>query len=280
VEKVNEQEGFGIFASDADKVAIEQGAIKPEGFREFSGRQRAVRENRRIQRLNNSEGNATTSGPYQGEGSGDVGLSGGVTFEPNPEVLARYNKAGLNIPIVTKVDASTSAKAYSDDMAREMANHPFGPQVTIQEPDNLLDAKLFRTEFGGGFAIKPDGDVIGVFQGANAPPKTIYATLQLAIEQGGKKLDAFNTMLPDMYETVGFRPVSRVKWNDAYAPEGWNKETFGEYNNGEPDLVLFVYDKDYFGGVDIDDLPIFNSYDEAQKIQNQALKDLGGDDVR
>jgi hypothetical protein len=165
-------------------------------------------------------------------------------------------------------------------MASAMANHPYGKQVTIQEPDNLLDAKLFRTEFGGGFAIKPDGDVIGVFQGANAPPKTIYATLQLAIEQGGKKLDAFNTMLPDMYETVGFRPVSRVKWNDAYAPEGWNKETFGEYNNGEPDLVLFVYDKDYFGGVDIDDLPIFNSYDEAPKIQNQALKDLGGDDVR
>ena len=280
VEKVNEQEGFGIFASDADKVAIEQGTVKPTGFREFSARQRAVRENRRIQRLNNPEGDAKTSGPYQGEGTGDVGLSGGVTFEPNPEVLARYNKAGLNIPIVTKVDASTSAKAYSDDMSREMANHPLGPQVTIQNPDNLQDAKLYRTEFGGGFAIKPDGDVIGVFQGANAPPKTIYATLQLAIEQGGKKLDAFNTMLPDIYETVGFRPVSRVKWNDAYAPEGWNKETFGEYNNGEPDLVLFVYDKDYFGGVDIDDLPIFTSYDEAQKIQNQALKDLGGDDVR
>ena len=178
VEKVNEQEGFGIFASDADKVAIEQGTVKPTGFREFSARQRAVRENRRIQRLNNPEGDAKTSGPYQGEGTGDVGLSGGVTFEPNPEVLARYNKAGLNIPIVTKVDASTSAKAYSDDMSREMANHPLGPQVTIQNPDNLQDAKLYRTEFGGGFAIKPDGDVIGVFQGANAPTKTIYATSQ------------------------------------------------------------------------------------------------------
>ena len=44
VEKVNEQEGFGIFASDADKVAIEQGTVKPTGIREFSGRGGSVHE--------------------------------------------------------------------------------------------------------------------------------------------------------------------------------------------------------------------------------------------
>ena len=155
-----------------------------------------------------------------------------------------------------------------------MVDHPYGKQVTIQDPDNLLDAKLYRTEFGGGFAIKPDGDIIGVFQGANAPPKTSYAMIQLAVEQGGKKLDAFNTMLPRIYETLGFRPVSRVKWDDTQAPDGWNKETFAEYNNGEPDLVFFVYDPNYFGGVKIDELPIFTDYDEAQKIQTKALADL------
>ena len=278
VGKVNEQEGFGIRASDEDKVAIEQGTVSPEGFRGISARQRTVRDNRRLQQLNNPEGDAKTSGPYQEGSAGDAGLSGGITFSPNLGILERYNKAGLNIPVVNKVDPATSAKAYSDDMTTAMANHPLGPQVTIQNPENLQDAKLYRTEFGGGFAIKPDGDVIGVFQGANAPPKTIYATLQLAIQQGGKKLDAFNTMLPDIYETVGFKPVSKIAWDDTQAPDGWSKEKFAKYNNGEPDLVFFVYDPNYFGGVNIDDLPVSSSYDEAQSIQTKALGELGGDD--
>ena len=278
VEKVSGQEGFGILASDADKVAIEQGTIKPEGYREISSRQRAVRNDRRLQQLNNSESNGTSSGPYGGGSQANDGGIGGLTFEPNPEVLAKYNKAGLNIPIVKQVDASTSAQSYSTDMANAVSKHAYGLQVTIQKPEDLLDSKLFRTEHGGGFAIKTDGDIVGVFQAPNAPPKTIYATLQLAIQQGGKKLDAFNTMLPDIYETVGMKPVSRVKWNDAYAPEGWSKETFKKYNNGEPDLVLFVYDKNYYGGSTIDDLPIFDEYDDAQKIQTQSLKELGAND--
>jgi len=278
VGKVNEQKGFGIFASDEDKVAIEQGTISPEGFRGISARQRTVRDNRRLQLLNNPEGDGGSSKPYTRESETDDGRSGLLSFQPNPEVLSRYNKAGLNIPVVNQVDPKTSANSFSSDMASAMVDHFYGKQVTIQDPNNLLDAKLYRTEFGGGFAIKPDGDIIGVFQGANAPPKTSYAMIQLAVEQGGKKLDAFNTMLPRIYETLGFRPVSRVKWDDTQAPDGWNKETFAEYNNGEPDLVFFVYDPNYFGGAKIDELPIFTDYDEAQKIQTKALEELGGND--
>ena len=77
VGKINEQEGFGILASDEDKVAIEQGTVSPEGFRGISARQRTVRDNRRLQLLNNPEGDAKTSGPYQEGSAGDAGLSGG-----------------------------------------------------------------------------------------------------------------------------------------------------------------------------------------------------------
>ena len=83
-------------------------------------------------------------------------------------------------------------------------------------------------------------------------------------------------MLPDVYETVGFKPVSRVQWNDEFAPDNWNKETFTKYNNGEPDIVFFVYDPNYFGGVNIEDLPVSSSYDEAKSIQMKLLD--GGDD--
>ena len=33
-----------------------------------------------------------------------------------------------------------------------------------------------------------------------------------------------------------------MKWDDEYIPEGWNKDNFKDYNNGEPDVVFMVYD--------------------------------------
>ena len=254
----------------------EQGATTLSG-RQRSESKQAVTDNR-VQGINNAEGNGTSSGPYSGGSRGNDEGTGSLTYTPDPKVLASYNEAGLNIPIIKQVDAKTSSETFSSDMAKAMSKHKYGLQVTIQKPEDILDSKLFRTEHGGGFAIKPDGDIVGVFNPIEAPKGTIYATLQLAIEQGGKKLDAFDTMLPDIYETVGMKPVARVKWNDAYAPEGWSKETFAKYNKGEPDLILFVYDKNYFSGVNTKDLPLFTEYDDAQKIQTQALKELGAND--
>ena len=275
MELINEQEGFGLRSSDEDKIKIEQGTIKPEGYRDVSKGQRVVRQNRReLDELNNQASNGGEPGPYlRGSRSDDEG-TGSLVFEPNPEVKLTYEKSGIIIPKINQVDAKNNANQFSTDMASAMANHKYGLQVTIQKPEDLIDAKLYRTEFGGGFAIKENGELVGVFSPTDAPRGTIYASLQLAINQGAIKLDAFNTMLPKIYETVGFKPVSRVKWNDAYAPEGWSKETFAKYNNGEPDLVLFVYDPNYYGGTKIDDLPIFDEYDEAAKIQSQELEKL------
>ena len=127
-----------------------------------------------------------------------------------------------------------------------------------------------------------DGDIVAVFSPDTAPRGGIYATLQAAIEAGGRKLDAFDTMLPDIYETVGFRPVARVKWNDEFAPKppfaakAWDKKTFSEFNNGEPDIILFVYDPKYFGGVDKNSLTLFDDFDEAAKIQDAELAKMGG----
>jgi hypothetical protein len=78
--------------------------------------------------------------------------------------------------------------------------------------------------------------------------------------------------LPKIYETAGFRPVARLPWNDDYAPPGWNKETFAKYNNGEPDVVFFVHDPEYFGGAK--EVPVVNEYDQAVALQDQALSQL------
>ena len=68
--------------------------------------------------------------------------------------------------------------------------------------------------------------------------------LEMAISQGGRQLDCFDIYLTKIYETHGFKPVAKMKWDDEYIPEGWKakarmlrKDNFKDYNNGEPALT-------------------------------------------
>lgn len=101
---------------------------------------------------------------------------------------------------------------------------------------------LYLSEDGqSGIAVKPNGDIVSVFAGDNAPRGSGYTLMLLAIQNGGRQLDCFDTHLPDYYSLIGFKPVAKMKWNDEYIPEGWNKD-IKKYNNGEPDVVFMVYD--------------------------------------
>lgn len=102
---------------------------------------------------------------------------------------------------------------------------------------------LYLSEDGqSGIAVKPNGDIVSVFAGDNAPRGSGYTLMLLAIQNGGRQLDCFDTHLPDYYSLIGFKPVAKMKWDDEYIPEGWNKENFKDYNNGEPDVVFMAYD--------------------------------------
>ena len=271
--KLDGQAGIRVQRGDVDEITAEPGTTLP-GFRGVNTKRRTVRADRRLSDLNRAEGDETPSGPYTARSGGDDGA--GRVLEPNPAVQTRYETAGLNIPRITQADASASQQ-YHNDMVAAMADHPLGAQVEIKSAEDLSGMQLYRTEGGSGFAIKPDGDVVAVFAGPGETKNSSYAMLQAAVDMGGKKLDAFNTYLPDIYETVGFRPVSRLKWNDAFAPNNWNKETFKKYQNGEPDVVFFVYDPNYFGDADYNSLPVFTDYDEAAAVQDTVLRDMGGD---
>jgi hypothetical protein len=257
-----------------------------EGGSSVSGRRAQFLNNFRRDRLNVSAAESKLSGrvdgrnigretgPYEaGIGSGDEG-DGLLTFTPDANALRQYQAAGLNLPAIREVQAQQSAAQYNAEMTAAMSGHKFGAQVEIKSPEELAQARLFRTDDGSGFAVKPDGDIVAVFAGKNAQGGSGYSMLQAAVAAGGRKLDAFDTYLPKIYETVGFRPVARLPWNDEYAPAGWNKETFAKYNNGEPDVVFFVHDPEYFGGAK--DVPVVNEYDQAVALQDQALAQLSG----
>jgi hypothetical protein len=96
------------------------------------------------------------------------------------------------------------------------------------------DMRLFLTEDGKtGFAIKPDGDVVSVF---NVGEKGL---IQKAVPHwpamGGTKMDAFDEAgrLPELYGQGGFVEVARDPWNPEYAPKPWT--------GGTPDVVYFEH---------------------------------------
>ena len=211
------------------------------------------------------------SGPYirevrsTNEGVRLLGL------EPNPKVVEEYQYAGLNSPRISQIESSANAENYNQAMRASLATEPTAPQVEIKSPQELANMRLFQTESGSGFAIKNDGDIVAVYASPNEPPRGSYSMLEAAVEAGGRKLDAFDTYLPKIYETVGFRPVAKLPWNDEFSPPGWDKKVFDEYNKGEPDVVFFVYDPDYVGQGGAAKLKYSDSYDEAVAVQDKEM---------
>jgi hypothetical protein len=99
--------------------------------------------------------------------------------------------------------------------------------------------------------------------------------MEAAISAGGKKLDAFDTILPEFYGTHGFVEASRMPWNDEFAPDGWDKQTFKEFNNGEPDVVMMVLDPNFEGEYTPRKDIYTTDYDQAVEMQDAMLKKVG-----
>lgn len=275
VESVQQQIGSGVrtgTGGEAELPALEE-------WRAFSEKQRNVRAQRRgilVSRSGDGVGAEKPPGPYTRETEGADGSDGLLTLSPDPEVKRRFESVGIKLPVVREIPIE-DAETYSADMAASVSVHPQGVQVDIKSPADLreLKARLFRTETGGGFAVTETGDIIAVFA---APGETGagYSLISAAVQAGGRKLDAYDTYLPHLYAAAGFKPVARMKWNEDFIKEGWDKQVFSDYNKGEPDIVFMVYDPDYYGppsgGLYFDD------YEAAVAAQDAEMQRLHGND--
>jgi len=63
----------------------------------------------------------------------------------------------------------------------------------------------------------------------------------LAVEQGGRRLDNYDTFLGGIYRKLGFEEVNRFPWDEAQKPADWDKAVFKDFNNGEPDYLYMEY---------------------------------------
>lgn len=87
-----------------------------------------------------------------------------------------------------------------------------------------------------GYAIKPDGDIINVFN--NTTHKGMGAVTVIdAIQNGGKKLDCLDGRLVDLYTSLGFKEYNRIPFDKQYAPVNWDYEKYGT-----PDIVFLRHE--------------------------------------
>ena len=168
----------------------------------------------------------------------------GLTHAPSTNFQKLIAAAELRAPTLIELPQTLeSAGMFSEAITNSKNASDFGAAVYVYPTAEYRDMKMFITEDGNsGFAIKDDGDIVSVFSNGGG---AVHAMLELAVEQGGTKLDAFDTVLPSLYKVSGFKEVGRDSWNEQYKPDDWDKSTFSEFNQGEPDIVYMEYDAAY-----------------------------------
>lgn len=199
-------------------------------------------------------------GGYNGDVSvidkrrGDNSAQNGLveyTIEPKPEIKKIFEEGGMPTPSFNQLKKNDNKAIDTFKNAIAKAKQSLGGYgASVELKDDYTDINLYLSQDGeSGFGIKPNGDIVSVFSNNKAEGGRSHYMLEMATAEGGRQLDCFDIYLTKIYEAHGFKPVAKMKWNDEYIPEGWNKENFKDYNNGEPALtagrrhvVFMVYD--------------------------------------
>lgn len=125
------------------------------------------------------------------------------------------------------VGALDSAKSTVSPENAWRVSSPSEEEFDEEHPN----AKKYVTKGGSTVAITPDGDIVGLCKKIG---DTVSGSemLSFAIENGGKKLDAFSGLY-GFYSQRGFEPISWTPFAKQYAPPGW------EEGRDEAEPVIF-----------------------------------------
>lgn len=149
------------------------------------------------------------------------------TFQLGDKYSAELEGLGQTVPQWIELNKQPAAsKLFRDRL--QAAKDALGDQgASVDVYDSYKGMRLFMDPDGNaGFAVKPDGDVISVFN--NSPQKGIVPQMVLlATQEGGRKLDAFDTILPHFYNRAGYEDTASLAWDPTEAPMGWDEATMG-----------------------------------------------------
>lgn len=194
------------------------------------------------------------SGDLGGDGAGDelapyapVFLNDGKPLEASPRMEA-LKEQGIPVSELYELNAKKSAGDFHAAISKLKENNPYHASVYVYDETEYATMRLFTNDDGtAGVALKGD-EIVSVFVLPTSKDKgSGQSLIAQAVAQGGKRLDAYDTVLPKIYAKEGFVPVARVPWTDSYAPDDWDKSVYAKYNNGEPAVVFMAYDEKAIG---------------------------------
>lgn len=177
----------------------------------------------------------------------EAGVGGKIWFESRPsgpdveDYVARQfqllpGNLGTGNPVFFSLKPSMdSAEVFRSALAASRAKSEWGWMVELHDLDYYRKSMMFLSkDHLSGFAITPDGNIVSVFNNPNSFYEGVTdPMIRLAVERGGIRLDAFDTILPHLYSRNGFKASARVRFNPVYAPEGWPyKKRFLEWVKG------------------------------------------------
>jgi len=226
--------------------------------------------------INSVGENVFDSSPISGavEIGGREGVKGISRYTFPREYAGETSKIGVDSPdIIEFASDETGARLFRDKLMEGKDASKYGSSVTAYDVREYKGMRLFLSEDGStGYALKPDGDIVSAFSTGKYEGVGPHLIMH-GIEQGGKKLDAFDTVLPDLYAQMGFKEAARVKFDPAEAPDDWNMLTYNKFNEGQPDISL----------MSLDDAPatpvspnMVDDYGTALDLQSQALAEADG----
>lgn len=181
-----------------------------------------------------------------------------------------------------EMSGADASKAFHSAISAAKKGNAFGAFVHAYEQKEYEDMSLYLSDGGeAGMAITKTGDIVSVFNNPKTGTKKGVARhlLDMALQNGGKKLDCFDGFLPKLYAKYGFVPVARMKFAREYAPEGWNFE-----RDGEPDVLFFAHNGDSiekvrsssYPPVDLSKVPYITDYDDGARLQKEYEETRAG----
>ena len=171
-------------------------------------------------------------------------------YTPQQKAVNHLAPSGIQMPSFVEL-------AYGDPLAvsffhervmsaKAGAESPEG--VVVFPEQDYKHKRLFITPDGSaGFALD-EGTVESLFSTPASPDQQVsFSELTLAIQMGGRKINAPDIGLPELYSYAGFEPVARV------------------VRQGQPDQVYMAFDPNNF---DIYVEPRTEANIEAQRVDN------------
>jgi len=160
------------------------------------------------------------------------------------------------------------ADEFSAAGIQAQASSKFGTSVEIKSGPAYAGYKLFMAGDKRAMgSVSPTGELGSVIKGVNGTAHDVEAVVKAALSTGKVRwLNAFDTVLPSMYDKFGFEAVARIRFVDEYRPDGWDYSKYAKFNAGRPDVVFMAYvgeGKAKAYEKNKERIPLVDSYDDA-----------------